>query len=231
MNLLVDIGNTRAKFCRYSYSEGLSQTTALDENITLNSIFDKVIVSNVSKNNSNHLLSEIKYSHLINVSVTSEAFGIKCGYPKSKNLGIDRWMAIIAAESLYPNKNLLVVDAGTATTIDFLTADKKHLCGWIIPGLELMQSSIADKAPHVFTGELNSSEEIGTDTPSALFNGCLNSQLGLIQQAYQKFNKILNQEEIVVVITGGAANSIAEELTLTHHVNSQLLFHGLSRFC
>ncbi|WP_352284776.1 type III pantothenate kinase, partial [Pseudoalteromonas sp. Q18-MNA-CIBAN-0097] len=71
-------------------------------------------------------------------------------YEHVGNLGIDRWLALIAGFTLYPNTACIVVDAGTATTIDVLDSEGLHLGGWILPGLDLMTSSLTQNTQRVF---------------------------------------------------------------------------------
>ena len=53
-------------------------------------------------------------------------------------LGVDRWLAILAAAfKLYPQKNVLIIDAGTATTVDLLAKSGVHQGGWILPGITI----------------------------------------------------------------------------------------------
>lgn len=66
--------------------------------------------------------------------------GIECGYEKFDQFGVDRWMAIIGACSGV-NKPTFIVDAGTALTVDAVI-DKKHIGGFIVPGLGLMRDSL-----------------------------------------------------------------------------------------
>lgn len=163
--------------------------------------------------------------------VNSEAFGIRCGYPKTENLGIDRWLAILGAEQLYPETDLIIVDAGTAMTVDILTEFKRHLGGWIVPGLSLMQSSIADKAPGVFSSTQITQEHFGTNTPSALFEGCCNALTGCVEQAKAILQDIDFHavNELKVILTGGDACILEERLKLETVVEKNLVFVGLDR--
>lgn len=69
--------------------------------------------------------------------------GIECGYEKFDQFGVDRWMAILGACS-GSSKPTFIVDAGTALTVDAVI-DKKHIGGFIVPGLELMRDSLLKK--------------------------------------------------------------------------------------
>jgi len=236
--LLIDAGNTSIKYALCVPKDRGSIVTVLKQSEIADHQFDQVIVSNVSGRDVKKFLSDLNtdqsfgYSEnqYIEAKVSPNAFGIKCAYEQYQNLGIDRWCAILGAEKRHPNKNLIIIDSGTATTVDFLTKDKVHFGGWIVPGLQLMQSSIVEKAPLVFSAKNVEKEYIGTNTPSALLSGCTAAQKGLIQQALLEFKKVIQSGDILIVITGGAAQCIAENTELNCVVESDLIFHGLSRF-
>ena len=232
MKLLIDSGNTKCKFATVidNTVENLESEVVLSK---LNS-FVEIIYSDVANSAElQALLQKVNTNKtkVTRVQVTKEAFGITCAYESFQTLGIDRWLAIIAAEQLFPAKNLIIVDAGTAITVDILTANRQHLGGWIVPGIKLMEKSITDKAPNVFTAPSVKSEVFGTSTPSALINGCMNAALGLIEQARLQFEtQTKDRSQPIILITGGDAQILSEHLKQTHIVNKSLVFLGLARF-
>lgn len=229
-HLLIDVGNTCAKYCLvidgcYRAVTFQQAEQALDSiaaiviaTVANNSDVDKLLIKAVQRN------TPIQY-----VEVMAQAFGISCGYPNYQNLGIDRWLAVVGAEILYPNENIVIVDAGTAMTVDFLTADKQHLGGWIIPGLELMQEAIVNKAPKVFKTEQTKLETFGTDTPSAVYNGCLFACESTIYSAVEQFSKKV-AGNIRILITGGNAKLLSQRLKIETVESESLLFLGMNRF-
>lgn len=234
MHLLIDIGNTRTKYAACSNSRALSKPKLFESASVLNdygSQFDSIVVSNVTSQKPEDLLQGLRYKNLFDVKVKSKQFNVTCGYDKVDNLGVDRWIGVLGAEHLFPNQNVIVIDAGTATTIDFLSHNKKHLGGWILPGLSLMQQSIVDRAPNVFSNDVVKDEFIGTDTPSALLNGCLMAQEGAVFKAIEMSERVFESGETKIVLTGGSANDLASNLVRPLYVEPNLLFHGLSRFC
>lgn len=229
-NLLIDVGNTNAKFCLAdgdSFTE-LSYKQALE---TLHSIKSIAVASVADNKQVSSLLKkalEMEIS-IINAEVAAKSFGIECAYAEYKNLGIDRWLAVLAADTIYPKTNIVIVDAGTAMTIDFLSAEKKHLGGWIIPGLDLMKSSIIEKASKVFCGEKVAKERFGTDTPSAVSNGCLFTCVGAIELA-ASFLTEKSTTPIKILITGGNGQELSELINQENKRDEHLVFKGLNRF-
>ena len=127
----------------------------------------------------------------------------------------------------YPNQHVIVVDAGTATTVDFVTSDNHHLGGWIVPGLDLMTSSIAQRAVKVFDDDNTTfNHGFGQTTPAALKSGCLAAQLGLIHQAVSMFDR-----EAVLILAGGSAPLLLEHIQALNPVHDPMIvFKGLDRF-
>lgn len=228
--VLIDVGNTNAKFCLVEGEK--YQLLPFDQAITALSKVKSVAIASVADNEQANSLVEIaktKNIEVVEANVASESFGIKCGYGNYQNLGIDRWLAVVAAEAMLPNTNVVIVDAGTAMTIDFLTADKNHLGGWIVPGLDLMKSAIIEKAPKVFGEKKVESEQFGTDTPSAVTNGCFFTCVGAIQLAVSFLHK-KTSSPVTLLLTGGNRKQLAEFIELEKVVDEFLVFKGLNRF-
>lgn len=100
--------------------------------------------------------------------------GIECGYDEFDRLGVDRWMAIIGA-CAHSNKPTLIVDAGTALTID-VVVDKQHQGGFIVPGLGLMRQSLLEKTAlpkQAFEIEQESLTLLAKDTGHGIMGGTL----------------------------------------------------------
>ncbi|AXT31712.1 type III pantothenate kinase [Pseudoalteromonas tunicata] len=224
MILLIDVGNTALKAVLY-HQQQLSALSQAQLNQLDWSKVTALVYSAVRQSPALTDLLAKANTHQVScvcASVTSTIAGIKCAYPIVKNLGIDRWLAVLAAVSLYPNENVVVVDSGTATTIDLLSKDKQHLGGWILPGLDLMVDAVTARTEKVFT-DLSTpyASELGTNTPQALKNGCLMSTLGAVEFAKTKFN-----DKSRILFTGGNGQLLKKEYS-SGDFNQQLLFIGL----
>lgn len=227
-SLLIDVGNTSTKFAVLE-----NQTiTLVDRDCAINSIksCDEIICSSVNKDAYvDSLLGKFK-GNVVKVQTQPKSFGITNAYRNFQNLGVDRWLAVLGAENTFPKQDLIIVDAGTAMTVDILSADKVHRGGWIIPGLSLMQSAIADRAPGVFSGEPNQLEIFGTDTPSALYSGCFFALTSAIEKASALLSKDGLNKAPLVVITGGDAEVLQDGLKISSQLIPDLVFKGLARF-
>ena len=172
------------------------------------------------------------------LSASAQALGVQNGYTDPMQLGADRWAALLAAHSLFPGENLLVVSAGTATTVDALRAigqnkhqrqdehQHQHLGGLILPGLQLMQQSLAQgtaQLPAVSDLELT---RFPQDTHHAIASGCLAAQCGAIERFAITHNEWQPQR---VVMTGGAAAQLLPYLNLSSQLElrENLVLEGL----
>jgi len=221
MKLLVDVGNTALKLALYQAGKiTFIEQQALDwQSIT------QVLIASVRANAKlDQLITNAKANNVetIFAQVTAEHKGVSCAYPEFQNLGIDRWLVVLAAAHLYPKTSSIVIDAGTATTVDVLIDGSVHKGGWIIPGIDLMMESITTRAEKVFANEdVIFDNKVGINTPEALSFGCLAANLGLVQQVRALFGK-----NIRVLCTGGYGKLLSEHIENSEFIED-LVLRGL----
>lgn len=233
MVVLLDAGNTNVKLAYVTDDDEIKRLTLADFYQSIKSV-DKLIYGSV---NDSSELKEFLTACIDNnitvkkVEVTPSFNNLICGYNVVANLGVDRWLATIGARLTYSENILIIVDAGTAITLD-ICINQEHKGGWIAPGLMLMQQSIIDKAPGVFTNESINSEIFGTDTPSALFHGSLYALVAMIEKGVELAKKLANEDEcsLNIILTGGDAAILNSHLSLNSDVNHDLVFLGLQQF-
>jgi type III pantothenate kinase len=142
----------------------------------------------------------------------SQYNGVRTLYQDPGKLGADRWAAVIGARAL-SNANTLIINAGTATTIDLLGANGVHYGGWILPGLELMQKSLESNTAQLPLAVRNeTSNSFGLSTNNAIISGCDAAQIGAIQYAIQ-LAKEMNHPIARVWIDGGNAKILLAEMS------------------
>ena len=147
-------------------------------------------------------------------SGNTEYAGVRTLYQDPSKLGADRWAAVIGARAL-SSTNTLIVNAGTATTIDLLGSNGVHYGGWILPGLELMQRSLEGNTAQLpFAVRGDSNQDFGLSTNDAIIGGCDAAQVGAIQYAIQLAKEINHPIERVWV-DGGNANILVNEMRQT----------------
>jgi type III pantothenate kinase len=138
--------------------------------------------------------------------------GLRTLYQEPSKLGSDRWAAMIGARAL-SNTNTLIVNAGTATTIDLLGANGVHYGGWILPGLELMQKSLANNTAQLpLAIREGNAFGFGLSTNDAIIGGCDASQIGAILYAIT-LAKEMNHPVERIWIDGGNAQILANVMS------------------
>lgn len=141
-------------------------------------------------------------------------------------LGVDRWLAMIAARSVHPG-DLVVADAGTALTVDLLPADGRHRGGYIVPGLAMARAALdrgTATLPEIT--EQAVSTDPGLDTETAIGNGTLRQQLALVASALDQL------AGATLVLTGGDASllhrALPEAQRATVDLRPELVLEGLA---
>ena len=142
----------------------------------------------------------------------SQFTGVRTLYQDPGQLGSDRWAAVIGARAL-SNTNTLIVNVGTATTIDLLGANGVHYGGWILPGLEMMQKSLEGNTAQLpLAARELTTNGFGLSTNNAIISGCDAAQIGAIQSAIQ-LAKEMNHPVDRVWIDGGNAKILVAEMS------------------
>ena len=151
--------------------------------------------------------------------------GVRNSYAKPTQLGCDRWAALIGAHRLHRGA-AVVVNAGTALTVDALTADGVFVGGIIVPGAELMRAALARdtaglrRRPGVFSF-------FPDNTGDAIVSGAINALCGAVERMARNLEDGGGQAP-VCLLSGGAAGLIAPQLTLEAKLVDNLVLEGLA---
>ena len=149
-------------------------------------------------------------------------------YLTPATLGRDRLAAAVGAATLYPGRNALIVDFGTAVTLDFVSADGVFRGGCISPGM-----AMRFRALHEYTAALplcdatDSAELLGRTTDEAVRLGVMNSLAFEIEGYIAHMQGEI--EDLCVIFTGGDTNFFAKRIKNTIFANCNLVFWGLNR--
>lgn len=165
------------------------------------------------------------------VASSAAAAGMRNGYRNPVQLGADRWVSAIGARALWPDMPLLVVTAGTATTLDVISADGLFRGGMILPGLSLMTRSLARgtaQLPDVpaITPPLPAWAD---NTQDAIALGCLSAQCGAIGLAWERLAADLAPQPPRCILSGGASDVLTAALNVPHVRYDNLVLAGLAR--
>lgn len=155
----------------------------------------------------------------------AQAFGVISAYCRPEKLGVDRWLALLAAHRYYPGCSC-IVDCGTAITIDIIEADGRHLGGLISPGLLLMKKALAQNTAALPFSETQSATSLANATEAAIDNGTLLAAVGMVEAVLRRQSKPYR-----LILSGGDAERVAGQLAVPAIVDSQLVFKGLLNYC
>ncbi|NMP33331.1 type III pantothenate kinase [Thalassotalea sp. M1531] len=239
MQLLIDIGNTRTKYCFVKSGElceiGYCDNTNISEHWfkTHWQSVNQIILACVANEHLANLIVHWAEANRIPMKrpcTEAEAFGVTNGYKKPTQLGVDRWLAMLGSQKLMPKQACLIVDAGTATTVDYLDRQGMHLGGWILAGVDTLFSSIQLNTENVLGQSADiDSLALGLSTNDNLAQAAWAATLGLITQAINLLEKQLLPID-KVIITGGNGKQLIKLLDISAEYDSKLVFHGLSCF-
>lgn len=132
---------------------------------------------------------------------------LKLDVKTPREVGADRLATAIAATNIYPNKNLIVVDLGTATTLCAITKDQRYLSGAIMPGLKTAMKALQNNTAQLPAVEIvKPKHAIGCNTIDNIQSGLFYGQLGAIRELIKLFSDEQFKDEAPFVIgTGGFA--------------------------
>jgi type III pantothenate kinase len=164
------------------------------------------------------------------VTTSGEAAGVRNAYPEPRLLGVDRWLAVVAAHHL-THAACCVVDVGTAATIDAVTADGRHLGGFIVPGPRLMVSSLlrhtSDLESHRAASVTDDGALFANNTRDAIERGAVVALAALADRSVQDLERLTGPKPNLI-LTGGAAPLVLPYLRHGAQHVPDLVLQGLA---
>ena len=241
--LLLDLGNTRLKWAwlheilAARKNAGVFEPAALTHSgkaADWQALFrqnrpDRIVLASVAGALARELCDAI-HSHWADVAVqqlvTPAQFGRwRCSYLQPEKLGVDRFVAMLGAQALAPPDSPCVIAvAGTALTIDVLAADGQHLGGLILPGPQLMRSSLRSATAQLPLVQL-SEHQLGQSTEAAIAAGTTRAGASLITEVMAQYPMACS------FLSGGAAPELLPAIGLPIQMRPDLLMQGLAYFC
>lgn len=162
----------------------------------------------------------------IGKDITTEQIGIKVEIDRPQELGADRIVNAVAIKEYY-KKDVIVVDFGTATTLDVIAADGTFKGGIIAPGANLSMAALhaaAAKLPKI--GVARPPKVIGTNTVDAMQSGIFYGYAGLVEGLVARMKAEMGDDPMVIA-TGGLAVMFREELKIIAAIDEELTLKGL----
>lgn len=152
--------------------------------------------------------------------------GVHCAYENVSELGVDRWSAMVAAFKRVDGA-VLVVDAGSALTIDLLDVSGLHLGGYIIPGHNMMCDALLKDTAAVRFDSVFEQAEFGKSTQQCVTAGVVVALVGAVKLSIQQATALVGSG-FSVVLTGGNADLLAPLLSGRVEVVPELVLDGLN---
>lgn len=131
--------------------------------------------------------------------------GLKIKYRNPLEVGPDRIANAIAATHRYPDKNLIIVDFGTATTFCAINTSKEYLGGAIIPGMKISMQSLENNTARLPSVEIiNSKTACGRSTVESIQSGLFYGNIGMIKELTKRMKtECFNDKDVFIIGTGG----------------------------
>lgn len=244
-SLLLDVGNSRIKWGLLDggniYKTGhISQNRIRDKGLQvltsrLPRRVDEVFVSNVAGSSFATRLSGVVGLHcdcdVRFARSQREGWGLRNGYTQPRRMGVDRWVAMVGAWAEVQGA-CLVIDVGTALTLDAIDDGGAHLGGQIVPGSTAMTSALASATsdlPSVrplTAGKAASMQMFGRSTAAAMREGVQNAIVGAVERAFQTLQAGGSTPQ--AVLTGGDASRILDALATQPLHRPHLVLQGLA---
>jgi len=239
MKLLIDSGNSRIKWALIDGKDwarrGVLPVARVDElsqhiaghcgelGISLRGI-EQVWVSNVANEKAMNCIRNAVMNtggKLHVVEAQQEQCGVRNGYTRPSQLGSDRWASLIAAWHLVQGE-CLVVNCGTATTIDALSGLGEFSGGLILPGVDMMLGSLSAASNRLQPGR-GQYVPFPRNTADAMYSGAIQASCGAIQRQHA----LLSKNSAPVVLSGGAAALLQGHLLMPLKIAENLVLQGL----
>lgn len=231
--LCLDLGNTRVKWGVFSLKAlEIEEQGVLEYRDDLAAVFQQMVpmpvwVSAVSAADKTDKVAQwFKVNWQTDadfVRASAEFDGLINAYVSPDQLGVDRWLAMIAARSLF-DQDVCIVDAGTALTIDVVTRDGQHRGGMILPGKNLIKESLMHGTENINTAQ-GSFSGLADNTIDAVTSGAEACWLGGVERSLEMVR--LSYPECIVVVTGGDSSEINSVIIDNVYFKKDLVLLGV----
>lgn len=248
MILLVDIGNTRIKWATFD-GRDLSPSQAGAHKDWTHDVVERKLLAPIAKP-TRVIIANVAGPHIADIvssalqskwALTAEfvqssrqAGGVRSGYRIPEQLGVDRWLAAIAAYNL-EKRPVCIANVGTALTVDGVDSQGRHLGGIIVPGPQMMLAGLFRE-----TGEIEQRARVhdqtsgdaaptlfADNTRDAVENGVTEALAATIERAHADLCARVGAAS-ALVLSGGGAGRIASALRVPFRMAPDLVLRGLA---
>ena len=245
MQVLVDIGNTRIKWALYDGKQLTQHGSAVHRGAVRAAM--QAFAAALPRELTRVLVASVAGDALVEgvhtavgdrgsvyfVATSAEAFGVRCAYVEPQRLGVDRWVALLAAHRLAVGA-ACVIDAGTAVTFDAVAADGEHLGGLILPGARLLAAALDRNTSNIGATPAPAWAPkglalLGRDTAAAVGHGAMLALAAALDRAVRTVATAVGAPP-TVYLTGGDAAQLRDWLETKVEPRADLVLEGLALF-
>ena len=233
MNLVIDIGNTQIKIAVFDrtslvYQDKIDTVKIVPalKNLAEKYAISDVILSHVTKIDIEEL-NQMK--SIFNILVLNHRTKLPFinNYLTPSTLGVDRLALVAGAVNQFSEENVLVIDAGSCITYDFVNTRSEYFGGSISPGIEMRYKSVNSFTANLpLLDKIVELPEIGNSTNNAIHRGILNGVIQEIDGVIQQYRDI--NRKLTVVLTGGDTIFLAKNLKSSIFAIPNFLLEGLN---
>jgi type III pantothenate kinase len=238
--LLIDVGNSRVKWCIQSSGQ-LSEIQAvghdagaagLEASLAEVPIPDAVLVSNVNKHDVAksiaHRAVQLWGRTPIFAYTHSDYAGLRVAYAKPETFGVDRWLAMLGAWAggICP---AVIVDAGTAVTVDVVDSSGAHRGGIIAPGMRAMGLALLRNTGIESIDAVRPVSWLGESTGECIELGIVHAISGMVERVFCR-SCVETSEAYRLLLTGGDADKLSAQLDVVHEIHPKLVLEGLGYY-
>jgi type III pantothenate kinase len=231
MNLIADFGNTRIKTALFQENSLISKKIydSVSDLINDRDFYagaQNVVIGSVVSNHTRFINSLDKKKVLLFEATTP--IPLKNLYKSALTLGSDRIAASIGAFSLYPQQNVLTIDAGTCIKYNFVNSANEYLGGAISPGLQMRLKAMnhfTDKLPMVEI-DYNYEKLTGQNTQESILSGALLGAAAEVEETISRYRAV--HENLVVIVSGGDAPYLCKQLKNRIFAHPDIVLMGLN---
>ena len=225
--LLLDWGNSCLK---WRYAGGVTHVSATIDDLTPQwRQASDVWLSVVDSSRARQLRPLLPANAHLHIARSQPHFaGLRNGYAQASSLGVDRWLALIAAHALVPERAFMLVGAGSAVTFDFVDANGQHQGSYIIAGKAMHQGALAS-IPALRTADDQALPRSYPDnTAAALTHGYARMLRAFVRTEYDNFTR--QHQQVDLLISGGDSFWLAQQLDLPSRCQPHLVLDGLQLY-
>jgi len=234
MNLIIDVGNSFVKLAVFKNSALINRVDVeldalLIEVVLLKkkyTLIEKAIISSVGSLKKKDIKTISEYFDVMVLNSDSK-LPFKNFYETPKTLGVDRMALVCASIRRFSDKNVLIIDAGTCITYDFVNSKNEYLGGAISPGIQMRYkslNSLTAKLP--LLDAIKPKEIIGGSTKESIHSGVVYGVLHEIDGLIDSYK--LKYSDLTVILTGGDAKFLSKQLKSSIFANPNFLLEGLN---